>query len=157
MTLVILSFAAGVLLLQVQPELPSAGWVWFFPFALVISALKAKTRIPMACALGFCWALAFAHLRMAERLAPELEGRDIDVVGVVSSLPAPNERGVRFEFEPESAGVALPGKILLSWYQLSPALASPVHAGERWRFTLRLRRPHGTFNPQGFDYEAWLL
>ena len=36
-------------------------------------------------------------------------------------------------------------------------LASPVHPGERWRFTVRLRRPHGHVNPHGFDYEAWLL
>jgi competence protein ComEC len=33
----------------------------------------------------------------------------------------------------------------------------PVRAGERWRFTVRLRRPHGSVNPHGFDYEAWLL
>ncbi len=32
-----------------------------------------------------------------------------------------------------------------------------VHPGERWRFTVRLKRPHGTANPHGFDYEAWLL
>src|SRR5256885_15474 len=32
-----------------------------------------------------------------------------------------------------------------------------VHPGERWRFTVRLRRPHGTVNPHGFDYAAWLL
>jgi len=32
-----------------------------------------------------------------------------------------------------------------------------VHAGERWAFTVRLRRPHGVVNPHGFDYEAWLL
>src|SRR4029079_3370348 len=31
-----------------------------------------------------------------------------------------------------------------------------VHAAERWRFTVRLRRPHGNLNPYGFDYEAWL-
>ena len=94
---------------------------------------------------------------MADRLAPELEGRDIDVVGVVSSLPAPGERGVRFELEPESAEVRLPARVLLSWFLPSPNASSPVHPGERWRFTVRLRRPHGTFNPHGFDYEAWLL
>jgi len=33
----------------------------------------------------------------------------------------------------------------------------PVRAGERWRFTVRLRSPHGGANPHGFDYEAWLL
>ena len=31
-----------------------------------------------------------------------------------------------------------------------------LRAGDRWQFTLRLRAPHGTVNPQGFDYELWL-
>jgi competence protein ComEC len=52
--------------------------------------------------------------------------------------------------------------VLLSWYRSpladdSPALLSgAVHPGERWLFTVRLRQPHGQFNPHGFDYEAWL-
>src|SRR5437762_1032254 len=33
----------------------------------------------------------------------------------------------------------------------------PIHAGERWALTVRLKRPHGTVNPHGFDVEAWLL
>ncbi len=117
----------------------------------------------MAAAVGFCWALGMAHLRMDDRLAPELEGKDIEVVGVVAGLPAAGERGLRFEFEPESAEVKLPARILLSWYRSAlyeeqPAIAAePVHPGERWRFTVRLRRPHGQLNPNGFDYEAWLL
>src|SRR5262245_35366191 len=160
MTLVLLAFAAGVLLLQVQAELPSAGWVWVSPFLFLGLVPKARAKPLFALGLGFCWALGFAHLRMADRLAPEFEGTDIAVVGVVSGLPAQSERGPRFEFEPESADARLPRKILLSWYrspsyQDSPAIASlPVHPGERWRFTVRLRRPHGSFNPNGFDYEA---
>jgi competence protein ComEC len=31
-----------------------------------------------------------------------------------------------------------------------------VRAGERWEFTLRLKAPHGSRNPFGFDYELWL-
>ena len=31
-----------------------------------------------------------------------------------------------------------------------------VRAGERWVFTVRLKRPHGPFNPHGFDRERWL-
>lgn len=163
MTAVILSFSCGVLFLQLQPELPAAGWVWagllFLP-----GAIWSKTlRIPVAFTIGFCWALVTAHLRLADRLAPELEGRDIDVVGIVASLPAAGERSLRFEFEPEHAEAKLPGKILLAWYR-SPSfeeqpsvVAAPVHPGDRWRFTVRLRRPHGNVNPQGFDYEAWLL
>jgi len=163
MTPVILSFACGVLFLQLQPELPAGGWV-FAGLLLLPGAIWSKSlRIAVACMAGFCWALGMAQLRMADRLAPELEGRDIDVVGVVAGLPAAGERGLRFEFEPEHAEVKLPGKILLSWYRGSafeeqpPVAAAPVHPGERWRFTVRLRRPHGNANPQGFDYEAWLL
>jgi competence protein ComEC len=33
----------------------------------------------------------------------------------------------------------------------------PLHAGERWRFTVRLKIPYGTHNPHGFDLEAWML
>ena len=104
---------------------------------------------------------------MGDWLAPELEGRDLDVVGVVSSLPARMERGVRFEFEVEAApnGERLPKKILLSLVSqpVRPAKSgrrcssASVHPGERWLLTVRLRRPHGSVNPHGFDYEAWLL
>src|SRR5690242_13838985 len=90
---------------------------------------------------------------MDERLPPALEGRDLAVVGVVASLPAASERGVRFDFDVESAEAPLPGRILLAWYDA----AAEVHPGERWSFTVRLRRPHGGVNPHGFDYEAWLL
>jgi len=163
MTLVILSFAAGVLFMQLQPELPGMGWLGLSAFFLSFFFRKKILYLPAAFAIGFSWALGMAHLRLADRLAPELEGSDVEVVGVVSSLPAAGERSLRFEFEPESADVKLPDRVLLSWYR-SPSyeenpsiLSAPVHAGERWRFTIRLRRPHGNLNPHGFDYEAWLL
>jgi len=167
MTAVIVCFACGVLALQLQPELPGPGWYGLGAFLLVFVLRKRFLYLPAAFALGLCWALGMAQLRLSERLAPELEGRDLEVVGVVASLPAVGERSLRFEFEPESviapAGAKLPGRILLSWYRSAlyeegPApLSAALHPGERWRFSLRLRRPHGNANPHGFDYEAWLL
>src|SRR5258706_16374448 len=163
MTAVILSFACGVVWMQVQSELPGMGWFGLSAFLLVPLLRQKVLYLPAAFAVGFCWALGLAHMRLADRLTPELEGRDIEVVGVIASLPAVGERSLRFEFEPESAVVKLPGKILLSWYR-SPffeeqpsILAAPVHPGEPWRFTVRLRRPPGHFNPPGFAYQAWLL
>jgi competence protein ComEC len=55
----------------------------------------------------------------------------------------------------------VPSRLALSWYagfrseemQAVPSLLP----GERWQFTVRLRRPHGNANPHGFDYEVWLL
>src|SRR5262245_44112836 len=164
MTLAGLAFAAGAAFLQQQAELPAIGWVWALPFLVPMFWFR-RIAVLVSFLIGFLWATNCAHWRMADRLAPELEGRDIAVVGVVSSLPAVGERSVRFEFEVEAApgGERLPKKLLVSWYRAAawedaPALlASSVHPGERWLLTLRLRRPHGLVNPHGFDYEAWLL
>ncbi len=164
MTLAALAFASGAALLQMQAALPPAEWGWLLLLLPATMLFERRFLVPVAFLMGFLWASTFAHWRMADWLAPEFEGRDLSVVGVVSSLPALGERGVRFEFEVESAeGARLPKKLLLSWYRSpfseeAPALlAGAVHPGERWLLTIRLRRPHGLVNPHGFDYEAWLL
>src|SRR4029453_18596734 len=163
MTLTAWAVAAGAATLQLQGELPGLWWAAVLPIAAFAAHRRRFLVIPLAFAIGFVWAAALAHLRMADWLSPELEGRDLDVVGVVSSLPALSERSVRFEFEVESAPVRLPAKLLLSWHRSALAeegaalIQESVHPGERRLFTVRLRRPHGHVNPYGFDYEAWLL
>jgi len=165
MILAALAFAAGAAVLQQQAALPAIGWVVLAPILAGLACRKRRLIVPACFAVGFLWAAGWAHWRMADRLAPELEGRDIAVVGVVASLPALGERSLRFEFDVESVpgGEKLPRKLLVSWYRTSAAeeapalLASALHPGERWLLTLRLRRPHGLVNPHGFDYEAWLL
>ena len=162
MTLFAAVFAAGAALLQLQAELPPLGWALALVPLIVCGVRWRVVAVVAAFAAGFFWAAACAHWRMAEWLPQELEGRDIAVVGVVSSLPAIAERGVRFELDVED-GAGVPRKILLSWYRSAwhdegaAPLAASVHPGERWSFTVRLRRPHGLVNPHGFDYEAWLL
>ncbi|HEY6241876.1 MAG TPA: DNA internalization-related competence protein ComEC/Rec2 [Burkholderiales bacterium] len=166
-----LGFTLGVCLLQQQRALPEAmGLAVCFAFA-TIAAIGFSRRVSPAVAagaafigfasLGFGWAGALAHLRLSDRLAPELEGRDLVVTGVVADLPQAFERGVRFDFDVESSDPGVPRRIVLSSYGGFAADESwsvlPVRAGERWRFTVRLRRPHGSANPHGFDYEAWLL
>lgn len=163
MTLAALSFALGAALLQSQPALPSLWWALSLPVLGWLALRKPGTAFVFTFVLGFLWAALLAHGRMADWLAPELEGRDLQVVGVVSGLPAVGERSVRFELDVESGEARLPKKLLLSWYRSplyeeAPAvLGGALHPGERWLFTVRLRRPHGNVNPQGFDYEAWLL
>jgi len=139
--------------------------------AALLAALRVqspKVRLPaiaaLALAVGFGYAAARAELRLNDALSKDIEGRDVIVTGVVGSLPQPFERGVRFEFDVESAGLydsQVPRTVQLAWYNgLNPDEfhdLQPVRAGERWRFTVRLRRPHGSANAHGFDYEAWLL
>lgn len=180
MRLNIVCFALGVWLLQRQAELPvppaiglaaaAAAGVWGLVRQWPARGQgRGQGRGIIAAAacgiLGFCWAAACAQWRMADALPPGWEGRDISVTGVVADLPQPYQRSVRFEFDVEAvhtAGASVPPRILLAWWGRGargdqPAMFPGVRAGERWRFTVRLRRPRGGANPHGFDYEGWLL
>lgn len=165
-----LGFALGVCLLQQQAELPGPGSLAALCALGSLGAVLASRRVPpllaacatlLSCAaLGFAWAAALAHWRLADRLDPELEGRDVVVSGVVAGLPQPFDRGVRFDFDVEAPAGGVPRRISLSSFGSAAEDAQavlPARAGERWRFAVRLRRPHGGANPHGFDYEAWLL
>ena len=93
----------------------------------------------------------------AQALAPALEGRDLLLTGVVSRMPQRGEAGWRFRFDVEQARldgvpVAVPPRVQLAWY----GAAAEPRAGDRWQLTARLKAPHGTLNPHGFDYELWL-
>src|SRR4029453_7498386 len=73
-------------------------------------------------------------------------------------------RGARFAFSVErgsTPGAIVPTRVSLAWQEsLNDADRDElpeIHAGERWRLVVRLKRPHGTLNPAGFDLEAWLL
>ena len=101
-----------------------------------------------------------------QAIAPALEGRDIALTGVVAAMPQRNDGGLRFRFELDDArlgdeAVALPPQLYLGWYGAFSAdevqrQPQDLRAGERWQLTARLKAPHGTLNPHGFDYELWL-
>lgn len=168
-----LAFALGVWALQQCAVLPAptflvaggAAGLW------LAAQRRYRWRAWLGCfLLGVGWAGGFAHWRLADALPVEWEGRDVEVVGVIADLPQRFEGGVRFSVSVEQAAGPVPSRIALSWYRhLAPEIeeegdeeAAPSglplpHAGERWRFLVRLKRPHGNVNPHGFDYEGWLL
>ncbi|WP_137895034.1 DNA internalization-related competence protein ComEC/Rec2 [Ramlibacter sp. 2FC] len=168
-------FVMGTALQLQQPALWPA---WAYAVGLLPALLLAGSSGLRARGLGWllCAALAMGFaltgLRagaIAQRqLDPALEGRDLDVSGVVAAMPQRNEGGLRFRFEVESARldqapVSLPPQLYLGWWGgVSDGAASPerqpaeLRAGERWQLRLRLKAPHGNLNPHGFDYELWL-
>lgn len=105
-----------------------------------------------------------AEWRLASELHPAWEGRDLVLQGRVDSLPVAvtGQGGVpgwRFEFAVDAVGATglalppeVPPRLMLLAYD-----APLVTAGEHWRFTARLKRAHGLFNPGGFDAELWLF
>jgi competence protein ComEC len=142
-------------------------------FALAWLCRRAPWRSSVLAAIaagvaGFSLAGWQASERLRDALQPQLEGSDLVVVGVVASLPQAGPGGLRFQFAVDPAartgeGAGLPQRIALGWYRgfhEDAALTQPqreLRAGQRWRFTVRLRRPHGNLNPNGFDYELLLF
>ncbi|MBL8288488.1 MAG: DNA internalization-related competence protein ComEC/Rec2 [Rubrivivax sp.] len=158
-TAVLLALAAGL------------GWPLRRPW------LRALLWLAAAAVAAGALATLRAQMRLQERLPAALEGRDLVVTGIVVQLPRTGMQGTRFLFDVESAqlqepdgqqGVAgvpvvLPATVSLGWYRIAEPDAlllgpqTEVRAGQRWRFTVRLRQPHGPFNPGGFDVELWLF
>ncbi len=142
MRLSILAFACGIALLQMQSELPGSDVTYgLFGLALAGVFLSAKRTywpfrvlLLMGCALlGFAWAGWMAQQRLAEQLPVAWEARDIELTGVVASLPQRFERGERFEFDVDSVrtkGAVVPGRIMLSWYHSWDDLADAEVAGD---------------------------
>lgn len=173
-------FAGGVRAFQQSPALPppaaltaaALGWSVLALLAFVLRRRRAGARarffrlalLLLAFAAGWLWAGLRAEWRLADALPAALEGEDLVVVGRVADLPQPFARGVRFGFEldpvqPGAAAASAPRRIALSWYapRNDERAVPQLRAGERWRFVVRLKRPHGLANPHGFDFEAWLL
>ncbi|MDP2370350.1 DNA internalization-related competence protein ComEC/Rec2 [Rhodoferax sp.] len=181
----LLGMVLGTALQLRQPSL----WSWSAYAAMVFAGVLAwvlvathlsgrawrtsLTVLALACAAGGVAGLRGTLLHH-NALAPELEGRDLAVQGVVAAMPQRFDNGLRFRFDVTSAHmgrqtVRLPPRIYLSWYGAlgggevgsgaQPQVAQPIpdlRAGERWQMTVRLKAPHGNLNPHGFDYELWL-
>ncbi|CAN5369927.1 DNA internalization-related competence protein ComEC/Rec2 [soil metagenome] len=178
-------FTAGTIALHQQAVLPAAAAPLVVSalaatWAAVVVLRQARSRravllrvqalvLAVAIACGFTHALVCAHQRMAHALDPDLDEQLVQVEGIVRGLPHAIEaragQGMRLDFEIESiadrAALARPILVSASWYppqrKGTADAAPPFEPGQRWLLSMRLRRPHGSVNPAGFDYEAWLF
>lgn len=145
----VLAFTAGLLALHLLPALPS--WPWLAGLSLPALLPWPGRNLWSGAALGLLAGVLHAQQLLDQRLPADRHGSDIEIEGWVASLPERNGEAQRFVFEPADA--ALPRRIRVAWYRSEQT----VRGAECWRFTLRLRTPHGSLNPGGFDYEAWLF
>ncbi len=177
-----LGFVFGAFLLQQQAHLPDVaytlGSAWILGCSLVIfirfkhHLVKKLSLFVLAGLLGFLWAATFATLRLSDELPQDWQQKNVEIIGVMASLPEVTEHGERFRFDVEKVltkdalnSPKIPQHISLNYYrevestkpENASNLTSHFHAGERWQFTVRLKRPHSTYNPHGFDFEAWAL
>ncbi|MGI1678111.1 MAG: DNA internalization-related competence protein ComEC/Rec2 [Cellvibrionaceae bacterium] len=132
-----------------------------------------KIRFLGFCFIGIFWGVYCGHIIVGQQLDHELEGQDFLVEGIVSDLPEDKVRYQRFLFSLDEVLVGeglskdiaakkslrekidnhiLPKTLLLSWYG-----GEQMSVGDRWRLKIKLKRPRGSVNEGGFDYQRWLL
>lgn len=170
MRAIALGWLAGTLWLQTRAALPpsllSISLLAIGALVLLGAVATAhRGRVVLLLLAGLCLSAGGsahrAQKRLADALPPALEGRDLQLTGVVASLPDRVENGQRFGFDVEQAlnqgrAVHVPRRIALGWYADDGDMPQ-LQPGERWTLTARLKRPHGQANPHGFDVEAWWL
>lgn len=144
-------------------------WQWTVQSPRIFATIRHVYCLMVALWLGFAWASAWATHRLSDALPHAWEQKTITLVGVVASLPEYTEHGQRFLFDVEQVltlQAQVPKRISLSIYppypssKPTPPSTHPipqVNVGERWQWSVRLKRPHGVMNPHGFDFEAWAL
>ncbi len=173
MRLFLIAFCLGIWLLQQQADLPPLRWLWMLPLLSATLWVQPYSRpvpetfrhlgVALLCiALGFAWAAWRADGRMHEQLPEHWQGVDVELLGTVIDLPQQNARGERFVVQVDSIltpSARIPSRVQLAWYWPRGSIqhVPRVRAGEQWRMTVRLKKPHGTSNPNGFDLEAWML
>lgn len=165
--------ALPFLLASLPPSLfayAATGLVLALALLLIPAPAIRKYLILFICALGgLMWSIYFVEQRQRYDFPSELEGLDLQIEGRVDALPQGDHHGAKFAFWitsysrlPKAIAVnadRLPKRVYLSW---SPAWKSAqaipvIKPGQQWQFTAKFKRPHGSINPHGFDFEQWLF
>jgi competence protein ComEC len=156
-----LAFFCGVIWLQCLRDLPALSWCPVILILVCLSGFAAKKiwrylRLPAACACGFVWCLFYAHWQSAWTIPEDWQGKDLQVRGYIASIPHSAETGSSFLFSVRKINYGnkdypLHALVKLSWRNDEIHL----HAGEEWDLAVHLKKPYGTMNPGGFDYEAY--
>lgn len=152
MVVLVLFFLAGILVVQQMSALPGAIWLAVGIGGAGMMAWLRYWRV-LFFVVGVIWAVVFASIRLTDRLPGQLAGQDIQVQGYIADLPEHEGNHVRFNFRAMKSAENVPDTLRLTWYYPD----QPIKAGQEWTFTVRLKPPHGNFNPGGFDYERWLF
>lgn len=157
------SFAAGLI------HIPVYSFPWSVPLLLCAALcclMLTRLRIPLvgmvACGL-LGMALGSWNLQRlcAAQLSPEhdqsLQSLSFTIVSIPNRTAVSQTFLARVESvdcAAEACAVELQQQLLrLSWYR-APHELQP---GQIWHGRVKVRRPRGFVNPQGFDYHAWLL
>lgn len=157
MTLFIISFLFGCSSIIWFSNIPNLILLGLCTILSLLIFFRLKNRLLLlfvGFSCGLFWVMLFSTLHLDHRIDKSVEGKDISIKGTVTSIPMIDQNNVSFNFKTDDFNQQKRKlNLKLTWYETQTYL----QAGETWRLTVRLKRPHGFMNPGGFDYEAQLF
>lgn len=130
------------------------GWLWLLLLSVVsvIGLCFYQTRLLGLFLLGLCWAV-WHGMDISQAVPISAVDQPFEVSGVIVGLPLVNGEAQQFVVRVKTPSWLHGYKLRASWYRAGQV----VRATEQWRFTGKLQPVYATTNPQGFDYDQWLL
>lgn len=161
-----LSGLAAITWLQTSAQLPSP-WLWVSLLTIaLISGYWHTRRIARFLCIALLgagllggWAQICSVNRLNSYLPEAQETQMLVLEGTIIDIPERRPGRTRLTIaihQGPAPELASGSKLLLSEYETPRSKIQNYHAGERWSFTTKLKRPHGSLNPGGWDTEAWL-
>ena len=170
--LAIYSFTVGVFCVGLWPHLPGLlGAIGLFLFTFLLFYLKQNV---IAWLLGgICYGVCWGQYVLSHQLPEEINPSEFLITGEVAGLPSIEANRTRFNLRVMDSELLSIGKraiskdnliklsdysvdlkkLRLNWYNPS----SELMPGQIWQLKVKLRSPRGMVNPDGFDYQAWLI
>ena len=124
--------------------------LWFFSKKYAVA--RRWMGVLLAISMGFAYTTLTAMNVRDNWWESSQEGQDTVITGVIADIP--ERRADGWHFVLDTVGEFSQGKLQLGWYDDD---APQLRAGERWQLRVRVKRPNGLRNPNGFDYEQWLF
>jgi len=153
------AFFLGTCLSLILTELPQGiPLIFLCVVTVILCVLGVRWRAPACFIAGFIWICFSAQSFLDSSFPSEYERIDFIASGEVVDLPSSRQGNVRFRFKVNSVvnrnlSVLVGQHLQISCYRC----LYKIRAGERWRLTLRAKRPHGYASWGAFDYEKYLF
>lgn len=135
------------------------------PFSIILitfllsACLFLKQKPVLAAAVfGFCWFFLHAYWLTHWSLPEHLYKKPVTVVGVISDIPSPNTKDIRFNLklhaiEGQTVAFWQNPRLRITWHNADRSLG----AGDLLQFKAKLKPPHGFANEGGFSFQKWLM
>lgn len=113
---------------------------------------------------GSLWSLSAINQFVRMAPSPSLAPSSCSVTAMIDALPRPSSHATQLMLRIQQVDAAGGDVACRSYFRGQRVRVGDYHldrpdyqGGQVWRFDLRLKSPHGSANPGGFDYERWLF